>query len=73
MLLQPRKHRPDLWGEEDNSPLSQRQTLQVPATWFWPVNLNLNDQNREELEKRGVGHSRPGGNGKTTALMEEEI
>lgn len=73
VLLQPCKRWPDLWGEEDNNPLSQRQILDVPATGFWPVSLNLNDQNREELEKRGVEYSRPGENGKTSALVEEEI
>lgn len=34
VLLQPCKHCPDLWGEEDNNLLFQRQILNVPATGF---------------------------------------
>lgn len=73
VLLQPCKHCPSLWGEESSNPLFQRQILDVPATRFCPVSLNLNDQNGEEQEKRGVEYSRPGGNGKTSALVGEEI
>lgn len=63
MLLQPCKHCPDLWGEEDNNGVFQRQILDVRGICFSPVPLYLNNQNRDKIKKMGLKYSRPSGKG----------